>query len=289
MSNDIDPLNYIPHIRDKYAALGFEPYEWVVHEEAPPLHAVSKSLPNCRVALAATGGVYQTGQMAFHYRDDTSFRMIPKNVDTADLRVTHFAYDLTHARKDPNLVFPVETLRRMEGEGTIGELLDPLFSCMGGIYSARRVREELAPALVRQLKTLDTDVLLLVPITPVCHQTAGLLARYVEVHGISTVCLSNVYDITGSVKPPRAVFVDFPMGYVAGKPDRPELQYQILRHALDGVKKFDRPGHIEMLPFRWDAEDSWKQTALKHGDQRRKRVNTPQYQCEEDRRRAENS
>jgi D-proline reductase (dithiol) PrdB len=289
MSKDIGPLEYIPHIREKYSALGYKPYQWFVADKPTPMHALRKPLSECRIALAASGGIYQAGQRAFHFRDDTSFRMIPKEAVASDLRVTHFAYDLADARRDPNLVFPVKTLCRLESEGVIGKLVDPLISFMGGIYSARRVREELAPSMVRHLSALDTDALLLVPVTPVCHQTVGLIARYAEEHGISTVCLSNVHDVICSVKPPRAAFVDFPMGYAAGKPGKPELQCRIIRRALNLLKRSDRPGRIEMLPFKWDRDDLWKHNALKYGDQRRKRTNIPQYQCEEDRRLAENA
>ncbi len=34
----------------------------------------------------------------FHYKDDTTFRVIPRDVATEDLRAAHFAYDLTDAR-----------------------------------------------------------------------------------------------------------------------------------------------------------------------------------------------
>jgi D-proline reductase (dithiol) PrdB len=54
-------------------------------------------------------------------------------------------------------------LRELESRGTIGELSDPAFSFMGGIYSARKVREELAPQILDELKRAHADVLYLVP------------------------------------------------------------------------------------------------------------------------------
>ena len=51
----------------------------------------------------------------------------------------------------------------MEAEGIIGELADPAYSSMGGVYSARRVREELAPRIVQVLKEKKVDVFYLVP------------------------------------------------------------------------------------------------------------------------------
>jgi len=86
-----------------------------------------KPLTDCRIGLVASGGIYVTGQVAFHFKDDASFRAIPTDVNTADLRTAHFAYDQTDARRDPNVVFPIDTLRRLVKEGTIGSLLNSIY------------------------------------------------------------------------------------------------------------------------------------------------------------------
>ena len=158
------PVDYIPRIRDKYASEGYPPYQWVENLSPPPWQPLRKPLSACRLGLVASGGIYVTGQVAFHYKDDTSFRIIPTDVRTADLRATHFAYDLTDARQDPNVVFPLDTLRRLVGEGVIGALAPRAYTFMGGIYSARRVREELAPQLTERLLADQVDIVLLVPV-----------------------------------------------------------------------------------------------------------------------------
>jgi D-proline reductase (dithiol) PrdB len=158
-----EPVPYIKRIEEKYANLGYGTYQWVTHADPPPWQPLSKSLSDVRLGLVATGGIYVTGQVAFHYKDDTSFRAIPKDVATADLRATHFAYDFTDARRDPNVVFPIDTLRGLVQEGFIGALADYAYTFMGGIYSARRVREELAPRLVEQLLAERVDAALFVP------------------------------------------------------------------------------------------------------------------------------
>jgi D-proline reductase (dithiol) PrdB len=114
--------------------------------------------------LIASGGIYATGQVAFHFKDDVSFRAIPTTVETSDLRTAHFAYDQTDARKDPNVVFPIDTLRRLVKEGLVGSLAENFFTFMGGIYSSRRVAEELAPRIIESLLTEEVDVALLVPV-----------------------------------------------------------------------------------------------------------------------------
>lgn len=158
------PINYIERITAQYQALGYGTYEWVHSDTAPAQVAMNKPLAESRLGLVATGGVYVEGQTAFSYKDDTSYRSIPNDVGVEALRATHFAYDLTDARKDINVVFPIETLRELAAKGEIGELAPSLFTCMGGIYSQRRVREELAPALVQRCKDDEIDVVLLVPV-----------------------------------------------------------------------------------------------------------------------------
>lgn len=158
------PVEYIARITEKYASLGYPTYDWVVSEEPPPWQPLRKPLSECRLGLVGSGGIYITGQVAFHYKDDTSFRAIPKDVDTTDLRATHFAYDLTDARRDVNVVFPIDTLRRLKAEGVIGELAEYVYAFMGGIYSARRVRQELAPRLTECWLEQEVDAALLVPV-----------------------------------------------------------------------------------------------------------------------------
>jgi D-proline reductase (dithiol) PrdB len=116
------------------------------------------------LTLNALRGIYVTGQVAFHYKDDTTYRRVPTDVQSANLRTTHFAYDLTDSRRDPNVVFPIDPLRQLVKDGVIGELAEHAFTFMGGIYSARRVRDELAPQLKDCVLAQQIDVLLLVPV-----------------------------------------------------------------------------------------------------------------------------
>ena len=44
--------------------------------------------------------------------------------------------------------------------------------------------------------------------------------------------MSTLWETSMAFKPPRTVFLDFPLGCPAGKPNEPELQRDILRAAL---------------------------------------------------------
>ncbi|MGE0684336.1 MAG: glycine/sarcosine/betaine reductase selenoprotein B family protein [Candidatus Binatia bacterium] len=157
-------VEYIQRITDNYAKLGYKAYQWVKNTDQPPWQPLRKPLSQCRVALIASGGIYVTGQVAFHFKDDTSFREIPTKVQTSNLRTAHFAYDQTDARRDPNVVFPIDTLRRLVKEGFIGSLTEHAFTFMGGIYSSRKVHDDLAPQLVERLQAEQADIALLVPV-----------------------------------------------------------------------------------------------------------------------------
>lgn len=158
------PVAYIDVTRDSYSALGFPEYRWVRSTEPTPWSAPRRPLAESRLALIASGGIYAAGQIAFHFRDDTSFRLIPTDVATADLRISHFAYDTADARRDPNVVFPIDTLRRLVASGEVGSLTRHAITFMGGIYSSRRVRDEMAPAIARVLQEESADAALLVPV-----------------------------------------------------------------------------------------------------------------------------
>lgn len=154
------PIEYIPRTRQLYSA--HAPYRWVVNEEPPPWTALPKPLARCKVALMSSGGILYRDQPRFH-REDTSYRLVPKSATRDELTVWHFGYPTADAKKDPNCVFPLERLREFEAEGRIGELCDPAITFMGGIYSARKVRDELAPKIVDELLSRRVEAFYLVP------------------------------------------------------------------------------------------------------------------------------
>ena len=154
------PVAYIPRTRDLYD--NFIPYRWVENDDPPALTPLAKPIAECRVALISSGGIMYRDQPRFH-REDASYRRIPKSATRDDLSIWHFGYPTRDAERDPNCVFPLERLRELEASGVIGELVDPAFSFMGGIYSARKVRDELAPQIISELKRAHADALFLVP------------------------------------------------------------------------------------------------------------------------------
>ena len=164
METDRTPVDYIAVTRQTYDLLGYENYRWAHNEDVPPWTPPARPLAESRLALIASGGVYVHGQVAFTHRDDVTHREVPVDTAPADLRVTHFAFNQSDARADPNVIFPIEQLRALAAEGVVGELAPHALTFMGGIYSQRRVREELMPALVERVLEMGADAALLVPV-----------------------------------------------------------------------------------------------------------------------------
>ena len=162
--NKTQPIDYIARTKAQYAALDYPAYRWVENTNAATWSPLKKPLSQCKVALICSGGIYKKGQIAFHYEDDISFRIIQSDTAQSDLRVTHFAYDMTAARNDPNVVFPTQGLKALADEGAIGELATNAYTFMGGIYSSRKVSSQLAPELANRVIKDEVDVVVLVPV-----------------------------------------------------------------------------------------------------------------------------
>jgi hypothetical protein len=95
--------------------------------------------------------------------------------------------------------------------------------------------------------------------------------------------MSSAYSITRAVRPPRAVFLDFPLGHTAGKAGDAKLNRRILEDTLRAFETIVTPGSMIALPYKWADDDAWKETVMRSPsgeprDERRARVETPQYQ-----------
>lgn len=121
-----------------------------------------------------------------------------------------------------------------------------------------------------------------------CHQSVGLIAREIEARGIPTISMSSAYSITASVNPPRAVYLDFPLGHTAGKPNDKVVQRRIMIDTLSALDSIQVPGTIRELDYEWSSDDTWKDFAMRpkpggnQSDNRIGRFPDPQYQLQED-------
>lgn len=160
---DHRPIRYIPRTRELY--MGHEPYRWVQSDTQPAFVPAQRPLEHATVLLVSSSGMFLGGQQEpFGLADDPSIREIPADADPRYLWPAHFGYKTERAEQDPNTVFPLERLHELAAAGIIGGVAAHAVTFMGGIYSHRRSRDELAPAVVDSVKQVDADLALLVPV-----------------------------------------------------------------------------------------------------------------------------
>lgn len=124
------------------------------------------ALSRRRVALVSTAGL--------HRRDDrpfgggvsaTEYRVIPSDADSADLVMSHISvnFDRSGFRRDPNLVFPLDRLKELADDGTIGSVADFHYSFMGAPFPPTQF-EPRARELAGLLKRDKVDAAVLIPV-----------------------------------------------------------------------------------------------------------------------------
>lgn len=157
------PVEYIANITERYQRLGYTPYRWFNADQPAPWSPLRKPLAESVLGVLSTSGAYVVGQQAYHYKDDTSIRAISKSTPDQAMRFSHITENyLEDPRRDPNCIIPLRALEQLERERRIGTVANELYSCMGGIYSQRRVKQELIPQLVAGWQQQRVDAVLLV-------------------------------------------------------------------------------------------------------------------------------
>ncbi len=160
-----DSVGYMERTRILYSSQ--PPYQWAVNDRKAasiPWTPIGGVLEDKRVALISSGGVYRVDQEPFHFRNDLSHREIAIDTPPDELRVAHFGYDTTDAKRDPGCVLPLEALAELSKAGEIASVVDRALSFMGGIYSQRLVREVVAPRFRDIVISEQVDLVLLVPV-----------------------------------------------------------------------------------------------------------------------------
>ena len=247
------PIAYVELMKQRYESLGFPEYRWTINEHAP-LTRPKKPLSASAVSLLTSGGVSKKESPGFNPNARNDFRLdeIQWNAPSDGFKINDNYYRHADADRDINCIFAIDRLREFAERGEIGAVTSRLWSgFMGRTYQRGILVDEVAPAFARKLKEDKTDILVAVPACPLDHQTVGLVCRVVEEAGIPTVCISTGRDLTALVKPPRTLFVNFPMGNPFGGAGDTETQTRVLRLALGLIASANEGGILVDAPFEW--------------------------------------
>ena len=197
-----------------------------------PWVANSKPLSEKKIAIITTAGLNFREDNNFEFAD-SSYRALPRDLASSDILMTHASvnYDRSGFQEDINVVFPIDRFKELESEGVIGRLADVNYSFMGGgmlpdVYEAN-VR-----GLAKLLKADGVDTAFIVPVCPNCSRTVCGISYYLESEGIQTAGIALFREIAETMKPPRILWVSFPLGRPLGKPSDIAFQTEVIKHTL---------------------------------------------------------
>ncbi|TAK13102.1 MAG: hypothetical protein EPO32_06465 [Anaerolineae bacterium] len=178
-------------------------------------------LARSRILVITTAGFFlRDAQAAFNASDplgDYTLRLIPSDTPVERLSFAHPELDsaVNHAAD----LFPLESLRAIEATGFIKQLLSPVVSFMGHQPNVLRTVKELVPAVLAAARQARAHAALLLPASSLCVQTAGLVARALEVNGIASVLVTWNETLARFVSPPRLLVTPYsrraPLGTAA--------------------------------------------------------------------------
>ena len=119
-----------------------------------PFTPFDGDLTKATVAIVTAAGVHLKDQDAFNIADDLgdlTYRVIPEDVDSSQLMVTHHHYDHADADSDINVVFPVDALRDLKEEGFIKEIARKHVGYMGYTMQLKAMYEGTAPEIANEI------------------------------------------------------------------------------------------------------------------------------------------
>ena len=161
----MEPVRYVDLLNQRYQMQGFPPYQWTENEPTE-LTPLAKPLADCTVSMLTSGGVSHCTMPTWDAFARNDFRLdtVDPQATGPDFQVSDSYYDTADAEVDVNTVFPIDRLRELAADGTIGSVAPRLWSgFMGRIYKRTHVTEVAAPALATELHVDDVDLFLLVP------------------------------------------------------------------------------------------------------------------------------
>lgn len=212
-----------------------------------PYTPFDKDLATATVTLVTATGVYAADQEAFPTVDpgDVTYRIIEGGTEASSLRIAHHHYDHSEADADPNIVFPIDTLRELAAAGVIGAVNDKHYS-YGFTTRLKELYETTFPEIADKVERSKTKLVLLTAGCPeTCHRSIGNLAREIEARGVPTLIISASPAATESVRPPRAMTFDgSEIGRIVGRAGDRKSHKRVVQAALEMFTHDMPPGRV---------------------------------------------
>jgi D-proline reductase (dithiol) PrdB len=136
-----------------------------ISRKCVPFTPFEGELAKSTIALVTAAGVHLSDQEPFNIADelgDLGYRIIPEDVDSSQLMVTHHHYDHSDADEDINVVFPIDALRDLQQEGFIRDVAKKHVGYMGYTMQLKAMYEGTAREIANDIdKGSQADLVVL--------------------------------------------------------------------------------------------------------------------------------
>jgi len=130
-----------------------------------PYTPVTKALADMTIMIVSTAGAHLKSQDPYNTGGDATYRILPGDLSTSDLTVTHGApvhdYNWEEPRRDANTIFPIDRLRELAASGLIGGVAEKHISMMGYALRLNEINAETVPAIAKEVDHSRADAVLL--------------------------------------------------------------------------------------------------------------------------------
>lgn len=131
--------------------------------EPPALAPLRKPLAESTVGLFLSCGVQCVDDPLLAETEDITFRLVNRDVPRDKLVMAHKTVVRKWADEDINVGYPIDAMRALEADGTIGRLAHTAVSIVGSIERYTEFIEQTLPAVKAVYDAQGVDLVLMVP------------------------------------------------------------------------------------------------------------------------------
>jgi hypothetical protein len=131
--------------------------------EPPSLAPLRKPLAESTVGLFLSCGVQCVDDPLLAETEDITFRLVHRDTPREKLVMAHKTVVRKWADEDINVGYPIDAMRALEADGTIGRLAHTAVSVVGSIERYTEFMEQSLPAVKAVYDAQGVDLVLMVP------------------------------------------------------------------------------------------------------------------------------
>jgi hypothetical protein len=131
--------------------------------EPPTLVPLRRPIGESKIGLFLSCGVQCASDPMLRETEDITFRLIDRNVPLGELVMAHRTVVRKWADEDLNVAYPIDAMRALEADGTIGALAHTAVSIVGSIERYTEFMDNTLPAIKQIYDSQGVDLVLMVP------------------------------------------------------------------------------------------------------------------------------